>query len=119
MAIIPTLGELRHRVRFERQSQERNEVGDMVGVWRPLVTGVAARLVPTKGGEEIRAARMSGIVTFDLAIRSTSATREITAADRVVDERTGAVFALKTPPLNLDGQNRFLMITAEAGGLTQ
>lgn len=119
MAIVPNLGELRHRVRFERVTQDRNDVGDIVGVWRPLVTGVAARLVPTKGGEEVRAARMSGIVTFDLTIRSTSATREITAADRVVDERTGAVYALKTPPLNLDGQNRFLTITAEAGGLTQ
>lgn len=90
----------------------------MEGVWRPLVSGVAARLVPTKGGEDVRASRLSGTVTYDLVVRSTQTTRAITAADRLVDERTGAVFAIRTPPLNLDGRDRFLTFTVEAGGLT-
>lgn len=119
MAIIPTIGELRHRVRFEAQKAIENELGELTGGWRPLVSGVAARLVPTKGGEDVRAARMSGTVTYDLVVRSTQSTRAITAADRLVDERTGAVFAIRTPPLNLDGRDRFLTFTVEAGGLTQ
>lgn len=119
MAIIPTIGELRQRVRFETQKATENELGELTGGWRPLVSGVAARLIPTKGGEDVRAARMSGTVTYDLVVRSTASTRSITAADRLVDERTGAIFAIRTPPLNLDGKGRFLTFTVEAGGLTQ
>jgi len=119
LAILPNIGEMRHRVRFERQRSEANEIGDLTGVWRPLVSGVAARLVPTKGGEDVRAARMAGTVTFDLTIRSTQSTRAVTASDRLVDERSGAVYAVLTPPLNLDGKDRFLTFTVEAGGLTQ
>lgn len=119
MAITPTIGELRQRVRFETTKAIENELGELTGGWRPLVSGVAARLVPTKGGEDVRAARMAGTVTYDLVVRSTEATRKVTAADRLVDERTGAVFAIRTPPLNLDGRGRFLTFTVEAGGLTQ
>lgn len=119
MAIIPTIGELRHRVRFESRQSVENELGEIVGGWRSIASGVPARLIVTKGGEDVRAARMGGTITFDLTIRSTSATRSITTADRMVDERSGTVYALKTPPLNLDGRDRFLTITVEAGGLTQ
>lgn len=117
MAILPNIGEMRHRIRIDRRRDEANEVGDLVGVWRPLASGVAARLIVTKGGEEVRAARLSGISSFDITIRSTVSTRQITTADRIVDERSGQTFNVQWVG-NLDGKDRFLTITAEAGGHT-
>ena len=116
MAIIPRIGELRHRIRIEtlRPVAETNAVGDPIESKRVTVT-VPARIEVEKGGEEVRAARMSGLNNFVITVRSTVATRGLSAADIVINDETGQRMNVQWVGC-LDGRDRFLTIHAEAGG---
>lgn len=109
-------GQLRHSIRFERRRTENDGMGNMVGSWRTLVSGVRAKVANTRGGEDVRAARLTGISTFDIVVRSSDALRDVTTADRIVDERTGQSFNIQWIG-NLDEKDRWLTITCLAGGV--
>lgn len=108
-------GDLRAAITIQRQSTTANAAGDLTGSWSNVAT-VAASIHSTRGGESVRAQRLSGIEPFDIVVRSSASTRSITTADRLID-RDGRTFNVKWTG-DLDGRGRFAWITAEAGGLT-
>ena len=109
-------GSLRERIRIEAPPSTSDGMGGVVQGWTTIATDVPARIAPTRGGEEVRAARLSGIALFTIVVRSSDETRPTTAACRVVNERTGQTYNIKWVA-NLDERDRFLTMTAEAGGL--
>lgn len=117
MAIKPKAGELRQRIRIERHQQIVNDLGDTVGAWRPLVSGVAARIEAVRGGEEVQANRLSGLSTSNITVRWSQSLAGVTATDRIVDERSGQVFDIRWAA-NLDSRSLFLTFLCEAGGVS-
>ena len=112
----PEIGELTNRVRIDRKVHASDGMGGFSSYWETLIPALAASATPARGGEEVRAGRMSGISGFDVVVRSTSASRAINAGDRAV-LRDGRTINIKWTG-DLDGRGRFLMISGEAGGLT-
>jgi head-tail adaptor len=117
VALIPSIGSLRHRISHQTPPATPDGFGGLTGSWRTATSGIPAKIGPTRGGEEVRAGRMSGINTFDIVVRSTSATRAITPKDRLRDDSTGLTYNVAWVG-NLDERDRFLTITCSAGGLT-
>lgn len=112
----PSMGDLRHRVRFDRQDRVSDDMGGFVSTWEPLVT-VSAQVLPARGGEDVRAARVSGMSGYDIVIRSDSTTRTLTTGDRAVDTRSGKTLNVRWVG-DLEGRDRFLVCVCESGGLT-
>lgn len=110
----PSAGDLRQMIRFDRQENVSDGMGGFDQTWTPLTT-VAAKVGPMRGGEQIRAERLSGIEPVEIIVRSDAKTRSIVQADRAVDTRTGRTFNIKWSG-NLDERDRFIVILAEAGG---
>ena len=116
MAIIPRIGELRHKLRIAtlRPVVETNAVGDPIEIKRQTAT-IPARIEHAKGGEEVRAGRMNGIRNFVITVRSTEATRAITPGDTLINDKTGERMNVQWNG-DLEGRERFQTIHAEAGG---
>lgn len=82
-------GQLRERVTFQRMDETPDGHGnESSGTWTDQFTE-AARLMPRLGGEEVIAARMSGVQPYILTVRSSQRTREVTPAWRAYDTRRG------------------------------
>lgn len=104
-----TAGLLRERPRFQQRAIDVN--GDPLGDWvEPGVT-VWARIVPMKGSEPVIQARLQGVQPLSVSIRSSSVTRQITSAWRMVWK--GVNYNVKSPPAP-DERNVFLNFVAEA-----
>lgn len=116
MAVSNPIGGLRERIRVEARTSISDGMGGVTTGWTTIAADIPARIAPTRGGEEVRAARLSGIGLFDIVVRSSEQTRPTTAACRVVNERTGQTFNVKWVAC-LDERDRFLTMTTEAGGL--
>lgn len=111
----PGAGELRERVKIERPVTEPNGRGGEVTRWVSVGSGLPAKITPTKGGEEVRAARLTGVNSFDVTVRQSSALTAPAANWRLTNERTGAVYNIKWAA-NLDERGRWLTMTVVAGG---
>ena len=112
--VPPTAGQLRKPLTVERLSSVADGVGGFRGVWEPLIAKVYARVVEERGGEDVRASRLSGISRFDIAIRYSPTAAAITTADRLTDGTR--VYAIKWIG-DIEGRNRFLHLYCESGGL--
>lgn len=111
----PGAGELREKIKIERRTREPNGRGGEVETWRLVASGLPAKISPTKGGEEVRAARLTGVNTFDVTVRQSAALSAITADMRLTNERTGAVYNIVWAA-NLDERSRFLTMTVKSVG---
>ena len=111
------IGQFREKVRIDRPSNVSDGMGGTVPSWTTIAAGLPARITPTKGGEDVRAQRLSGISTFDVWVRYSTALATVDSACRVVDERSGRTFNIRFVA-NFDERDRFLTMTVEAGGLT-
>lgn len=111
----PGAGELRARVRFERRDGADDGYGNKEGDWETVVTSRKARLLPTRGGEEVLASRLTGTGLWDLTVRRDSGTATVLVGDRIVDERdTTRIWNIRWIA-DLEGRNRWLTMTAESG----
>lgn len=83
-------GALNAKVVFQRRAIATDEYGNSVlGPFVDVLT-TAARLAPLFGGtESVSAARLAAMQPYNLTVRSSSASREITPAWRVYDARKG------------------------------
>ncbi len=108
--------DLRDKVRFERRADGDDGHGNAEANW--ATTGVvrSASLLPTRGGEAVQAARLTGTASWDLWVRSDSGTRSITEGDRVVDERDPTrVFNIVFGPADMDGRREWLLLQLTSG----
>lgn len=118
-------GKMRDRLRFQRRTQGDDGFGNLDGAWGELTPAVVrfCDLKPTRGGEEIQSARLSGSALFDCWVRSDSGTRAIRPGDRAVDERglVGGKVTAATRVFNvrfnedMDGRDRWRLIQLESG----
>lgn len=108
-------GDLRHKVRFERRQDVDDGYGNVHGAWVALFDPVKARIIDRSGNEAVQAAALTGTRVVYIWVRSSSETRQVTERDRVVDHRKGTEFNINEIR-NPDGRDRWLRITAEAGG---
>jgi len=119
MALIPTAGELRDRVRVETRQSSSNIGGVVRSEW--TATGVVrwARVRERVGGETALAGRLTSRQAVEICVRSDSATRDLTSDHRLVGEagpHAGAVWSIRSVT-RLGDTARWLLVTCEAGGL--
>lgn len=112
-------GKLHHRLRFESPEPlpEGDGFGNFERGWKQEFT-VWAAMQPRFGGEAVIAARLSGTQPVTVTVRRSSATLRITPAWRIVDARTGAVYAITSPPADMAQDGACLEMLAVAGAVT-
>lgn len=109
-------GDLRQKVGFARRSEVDDGAGNWRGEWSSLDIERSASLTPTRGGEGVQAARVSGSATWDLWVRNDSQVRTITTADRVYDARQPLrTFNIAFGPEDMDGDGRWLFMQLTSG----
>lgn len=108
-------GSLNCKVTFQRREEVDDGFGGTRGDWVDQFT-VPARLAPKFGGnaESVIAARLVSRQPYNLIVRASSQTRQITAAWRAYDDRAGhtdgepnRVFGIKTV-VNPDERGAYL-----------
>ncbi len=111
-------GMFRELAEFERMlTGPRDKYGNPSDPqWEQLVT-VRANLRETTGRERLAAGRLEAPATGTLRVRASSATRAITAADRVTVR--GHLWSIVSPPVDPEGRGRLLEFTLERGGAEQ
>jgi head-tail adaptor len=108
-------GPLRERIRFERRAAASGDgYGNFEGAWATLVEAVASRVRPIRGGESVMAARLTGVTTYEITVRSSIATRGVAPGDRAVRESDGATFNIRAI-VNPDERDRYIALTCETG----
>lgn len=111
----PAAGELTERVRFERRAAADDGYGNTEGAWATLITSRAAKLRPTRGGEQTIAARLQGTAAWDLWVRFDGETSTVTTDDRVVDARDATrTFNIRFIG-DMEGRREFLLMQLEQG----
>lgn len=111
---MPAAGKMRHRLRFESPGVESDGDGDTVNTWR-VEFAVSAEVFARSGGEQVLAARLSGVQPVEITVRRSSATRRIASSWRAVDMCSGEVFALVAPAFDPDGSGAFLKMLGRSG----
>lgn len=82
-------GQLRERVTFQRRAQVPDGHGnEEAGDWTDQFS-VSARLTPRLGGEDVIAARMTGVQPYILTVRVSGAVRTVDSSWRAYDARKG------------------------------
>ncbi len=90
----PTAGSLRHRLAFDRREEGDDGAGNRRSDWVEQFN-CAGDLVPRGGSETVVAARLEGRNVFGVYLRSSIATRALTADWRMRDTRAGTEFAIR------------------------
>ncbi len=115
-------GSLNCRLTFQRREQISDEWGGTRGEWVDQFT-MPGRLEPRYGSntESIMAARMQSMQPYNLTIRSSEQTRQVTASWRAYDARAGKtgdkpnrVFGIKTV-VNPDERIQYIEMLAIEG----
>ena len=96
---LPRAGDLRDRVRFEREVKGQNVGGFPQMWWSPVgwidtAAQRSAKVEVTRGGEEMVAGRLQGEASYDIWVRFDSFTTTLKASDRAVNTRSGEVYAI-------------------------
>lgn len=91
-------GQLRYRVRFDKQVHVEGAGGGALSSWKPQFTRWA-NIQPFKGGEDVQAQRLTGTQPAMIVVRSDSSTKLIDPSWRAVELLNGQplhYFAIKT-----------------------
>ncbi len=117
----PRAGAMRESVVIERRAATDDGYGNTVSgdferYW-PATGGIAAQVIPLRGGEAVQAARLSGSVTFEVIVRNAAGLADMTTADRVRDLRSGAIYNIRAI-VNPDQRGAWLHMTCERGVAT-
>ncbi len=108
-------GALRFRLHFQQRDTGDDGFGNPVaGPYETAFTQRAA-MIARMGTETVMASRLQGVQPYTVRIRYSAQAAEVTADWRIVDARDGRVFAIKAPPVNVDGENRWIEILAAEG----
>lgn len=120
MARYQGAGQLRERVRIDRQGDETtDEYGNpQPGGWETLIEAQPARIQPKQGNEEVQAQRLTGVITWEITLRGSAANRTIRASDRAVNEHTGEVFNIRHAPISPDERGHWLLMQVQTGVAT-
>ena len=106
-------GQLRERVRLEKRSGADDGFGNTEAGFTPQFERWAAYLMKP-GSEAVLAARLTGQQPVTIVVRFDSGTRQIAPDWRVVDVRTGTIYAIQAVE-DMDRQRQWISIVALAG----
>ncbi len=107
--------DLTDKVRFERRAESDDGYGNTEAGWTVLVAERSVRLRPTRGGEQVIAARAQGVAAYDLWVRRDSGTLSVEVGDRAVDARDDRrTFNIKFIG-DMDGRRTWLLMQLELG----
>ncbi len=106
-------GDLRKTARFLALVRTEDGSGGAVETWQAALV-VRCQLSPVRAREAIQAGRLASAAAAVLRIRSSSASRSITARDRV--EVDGVTYNIRSI-VNPDGRNVMLEMGVETDGL--
>jgi head-tail adaptor len=112
-----TAGKMRARLKFQRRANSDDGYGNEDGAWFDLTPPVVrwCDLKPTRGGETIQSARLTGSAAWDCWVRADSGTRGIQPGDRAVDVRDeNRTFNVRFNE-DMDGKNAWRLIQIESG----
>lgn len=110
-----TAGKLRSSLHFQRRTVEDDGYGnETVGDFATVFTD-AAEIIPRMGSEAVMGARLQGLQPVTIRVRSHIATRGLGAEWRAVNARTGEIYAITSPPVNVDQKNRYIDMLATIG----
>lgn len=108
-------GGLRSSLHFQRRTEEDDGYGGtVVGDFSTIFTD-SAEIIPRMGSEAVMGARLQGLQPVTIRVRSHAATRGLGAEWRAVNARTGEVYAITSPPVNIDQKNRYIDMLATIG----
>ena len=114
-------GNLRHRIRFERQGVPIPDgAGNVTKVWesfcqrRAQIKGVP---VTNASAETIIQGRLTGTAFMTISVRYDDQTKTLAADDRAVSIEDGTVYNIRSA-LDLDGDRRWITIDAQKGVAT-
>lgn len=112
-------GELRERVRFERRKQTGDDgYGNVQYAWLKVAGPMGARIEPGGGNaESVLADQLAAIGTYKITVHWSNETSGLDEGDRVIDERSGAIFNIRSVT-NPDERRRFLSVIADRGAAT-
>lgn len=102
--------DLTAKITVQRRSEVPDGFGNVKGGWLTVGSGIPARVIPLKGGEQVKAQRLQAIKNYEVVMRSASFTRNITAADRLINQRTGEAYNIRHVA-NLDERDQWLVFT--------
>lgn len=107
-------GSRSERVTFQKREEVDDGYGGSYGAWVDQFDE-PARLQPRLGSEPVIASRLQGIQPFTLTVRSSTRTREVTPAWRVVNARSGATYNIKaiTNPDERNSDLEMLVVEGE------
>ena len=109
-------GMLRDRVAFQRLDTTPDAYGNPSGGTFTTFLTVAGQLIPERGRERVDAGRLESAAGATLEVRSSSDTRGVTPADRVLINGT-TVYNIREID-NPDRRNRRLVMVLEKGVAT-
>lgn len=107
-----------------RATGATDDFGNPLSQWAQKVPAQAAQIIPMGGDERIRADRLTGVVKFEVVLRSSAANAAIEAEDRIVLARasaslpSGAVLNVKHRGVDPKGRGRELRFVCEHGAAT-
>ncbi|MDW9735146.1 head-tail adaptor protein [Sinorhizobium meliloti] len=108
-------GKLRSRLHFQQRTVGDDGYGGIVvGDFATVFTD-AAEVIPRMGSEAVMGARLQGLQPVTIRVRSHVATRALDPNWRAVDARSGAVYAVTSPPVNVSQKNDYIDMLATIG----
>lgn len=111
--MIPA-GQLRARCVFQAETQVPDGGGGYELGWAAITGGaVRGRYLPASLREDVRSGRLEAAEAGVLTVRSSTVTRALTSANRVLID--GVVFTIRGGPTDFDQQRELLDFKVERG----
>lgn len=110
------IGDLRWRVRFDRQTEQADPAGGTLSGWETQFYR-AAKIEAIRGGESVQAQRLQGTQPVLIIVRFGSQTRLITSDWRAVEILNGVpvrYYAIKTAE-DMERERTYITILAVQG----
>lgn len=116
---MPGAGSLRESVTFQRQSTGAGDgMGNTLTTFADITDAIniPVELTPLRYGEVVLQEGIQGRRLYRARVRWTSTLAGIRVNDRMIDDRAGTVFNVKSPPVNPDQKRKYLELQVETGG---
>lgn len=107
-------GQMSRRLVFARRAGGDDGMGNRALQFIDQFT-LWARVRPLKGGEAVMGDRLQGVQPVVITVHASSLSRRIGADWQARDAHSGAVYAITSPPVNMDEKSAHLEMLASAG----
>lgn len=108
-------GKMRAKLAFQRRANDDDGFGTVVTGDFETQFFEFAELVPRFGGEAVLSGRLTGSQPYTVTVRQNNNTRQVTAAWRVLNVRTGEAYSIVSPAADLTQKGAYLEFLAVAG----